>query len=58
MEAALRNLVRDRAENRCEYCRLPQELAPFPAFHIEHIRARKHDGKTGVRLKVGGRLFR
>jgi len=46
MESALKELVRSRAADRCEYCRLDQRLAPFPVFHIEHIRARKHGGKT------------
>jgi hypothetical protein len=46
MDAATKDLVRRRAENRCEYCRLAQEHAPFPTFHIEHIRARKHGGET------------
>jgi 5-methylcytosine-specific restriction endonuclease McrA len=45
MDAATRQLVRDRANHRCEYCRLPQEAAPFFTFHIEHIRARKHGGR-------------
>jgi hypothetical protein len=44
MELAIRELVRVRAGHRCEYCGLPQEAAPFFAFHIEHIRARQHGG--------------
>ncbi len=44
MDAAIRELVRQRAANRCEYCRLPQSAAPFFTFHIEHIRARQHKG--------------
>jgi hypothetical protein len=46
MDAALRAQVRERAANVCEYCHLPQVFAPFPIFHIEHIRARKHGGAT------------
>lgn len=46
MDAAQREQVRRRASDRCEYCRLEQKHAPFPTFHIEHIRARKHGGKT------------
>jgi hypothetical protein len=41
MDAAVRKLVRERAEDRCEYCRLPQggyELT----FHVEHIIASQH----------------
>ena len=44
MEAEVRSLVRERAQNRCEYCRLPQSAAPFFAFHVEHIRAKQHGG--------------
>ena len=42
LDAATRRLVRQRAGNRCEYCRLPQSKAPFLTFHIEHIEARQH----------------
>lgn len=44
MSPQLRLLVRDRADNRCEYCRLRQEHLPFVTFQIEHIRARQHGG--------------
>jgi len=43
MDAATRGLVRARAANRCEYCRIHEDDEPF-AFHLEHIFARKHDG--------------
>lgn len=46
MDATTRREVRRRASNRCEYCRLRQELAPFPVFHIEHIVAKKHGGSN------------
>jgi hypothetical protein len=39
-----RELVRQRAENRCEYCRLRQEHDAFHPFHVEHIIARQHGG--------------
>jgi len=42
MDAERRRLVRDRAQDRCEYCRLPQSAAPFLRFHLEHIRAQQH----------------
>lgn len=45
MDAALDRLVRQRAEGRCEYCRLPQAGSRVP-FEIDHIIARKHGGKT------------
>jgi hypothetical protein len=40
---ALVRAVRERAEERCEYCRLPQSAAPIP-FQIDHIIAAKHGG--------------
>jgi 5-methylcytosine-specific restriction endonuclease McrA len=39
-----RQLVRDRAGNCCEYCRLPQEFSPVAQLQIEHIISRKHGG--------------
>lgn len=44
MDAALRDLVRHRAADRCEYCRLAQQHAPVVRFHIDHILARVHGG--------------
>lgn len=44
MNVAIRELVRRRAEGRCEYCRLPQSAQPFVTFHIEHIIAKQHGG--------------
>ena len=44
MEPAIRELVRKRAGNACEYCRIPQEATPLVSFHIEHIVARQHGG--------------
>jgi 5-methylcytosine-specific restriction endonuclease McrA len=44
MDQRLRKLVRERARDRCEYCRLPQEKEPFFAYHMEHIVARQHGG--------------
>lgn len=42
---ALRRLVEDRAQNRCEYCHLPAKVAFFP-HEIDHIIAEKHGGQT------------
>ncbi len=42
MDAATRQLVRKRADDRCEYCHLPQTAAPFLTFHIEHVQAQQH----------------
>ena len=44
MDARLRELVKQRAAGRCEYCGLRQEQEPL-AFHVEHITARQHEGK-------------
>jgi hypothetical protein len=44
MDPTIRTLVRNRAEGRCEYCRLPQNAAPYYSFHVEHIVARQHQG--------------
>ena len=44
MEAAIRDLVRRRAGNRCEYCGLPQSAVPHAPFHVEHVVARQHGG--------------
>lgn len=41
IEASVRDLVRRRAQGRCEYCRLPQH-AIEATFHIEHILAQQH----------------
>ncbi len=42
MDAQTRRAVRERAANRCEYCRLPQSSAPFLTFHVEHVHAKQH----------------
>jgi hypothetical protein len=44
MDAATKRLVRQRAQERCEYCRLPQTAQPFVTFHVEHIIAKQHGG--------------
>jgi hypothetical protein len=45
MVAARALFVRQRANGRCEYCRLPQEATTVP-FEIDHIVSRKHGGRT------------
>ena len=42
---ALRQQVEERAEGRCEYCRLPETHAYF-RHEIDHIYAEKHGGLT------------
>ncbi len=46
MDRSLRSLVQRRAGGVCEYCRLPQAASLFALFHVEHIVARQHRGKT------------
>jgi HNH endonuclease len=43
MNRSMRAFVRERAEYRCEYCRIHELDRPL-SFHIEHIIARKHRG--------------
>lgn len=47
MDAATRNLVRQRAENRCEYCLLSQDHSEL-THHIEHVIAKQHGGSDEV----------
>lgn len=44
MDQHVREVVARRANHLCEYCRIPQALLPFRAFHVEHIVARQHGG--------------
>ncbi|HUG90267.1 MAG TPA: HNH endonuclease signature motif containing protein [Planctomycetaceae bacterium] len=44
MDATTREIVCRRADDACEYCRIPQEATPLIAFHVEHITARQHGG--------------
>jgi hypothetical protein len=41
----LRDLVRARAGNRCEYCRLPQSVV-LHKHEPDHIIPRQHEGET------------
>lgn len=43
MDAELRDIVRARAGNRCEYCHLPHSAQLMP-FHVEHVIAKQHGG--------------
>jgi hypothetical protein len=44
MDARTRELVRRRAGDACEYCRIPQEATPLIPFHVEHIVSKQHGG--------------
>ncbi|MEX2318076.1 MAG: HNH endonuclease signature motif containing protein [Pirellulales bacterium] len=43
MDARTRQIVRQRAGGRCEYCLLPEAADEWP-FHVDHIIARVHGG--------------
>ena len=45
MTPALRDQVRRRARDCCEYCRTPQSATNLP-HEADHVRALKHDGPT------------
>jgi hypothetical protein len=45
MTPALREQVRRRAGDCCEYCRMPQSATVLP-HEADHIRAIKHNGPT------------
>jgi hypothetical protein len=41
MDEVTRDLVRRRADDKCEYCLLPQEASVL-TFHVDHIIAKQH----------------
>lgn len=45
MDEHLRRQVRERAAERCEYCRTPQTASLLP-FQVDHIIAQVHHGLT------------
>jgi hypothetical protein len=45
MDERLRREVRERAGDRCEYCRIPQSADQLP-FQVDHIIAEVHRGET------------
>ena len=47
MNRELTREVRERAEERGEYCLIPQFAFPMP-FQIDHIIAGQHHGETGL----------
>ena len=47
MDTSVQDLVRRRADNRCEYCLLRQEHSEL-THHIEHIVAKQHGGRDDV----------
>ena len=53
--AAMRRLVLERAEGRCEYCRVPQLFSSY-RYEVDHIIAEKHGGKNDCRQSCS-RMF-
>lgn len=47
MNIRLREQVRQRAHDRCEYCQLSQSSTVLP-HEVDHIRAQKHGGPTSL----------
>jgi hypothetical protein len=47
MDAGTRRWVRERAGDRCEYCRLHQRNSEL-VHHIEHVVARQHGGTDDI----------
>jgi len=47
MDAETRRLVRERAAERCEYCRLHQSHSEL-IHHVEHVIARQHGGSDDL----------
>jgi hypothetical protein len=45
MNELLERRVRERAERRCEYCRIPAFVSEF-TFPLDHIVAQQHGGET------------
>jgi 5-methylcytosine-specific restriction endonuclease McrA len=44
VKPAVRQFVRDRAENRCEYCRIQQNDRLVVQYQVEHVMPRQHGG--------------
>jgi len=45
MPPSLRRLVIERADGRCEYCLIHQDVSPY-THEVDHLIARKHGGQT------------
>jgi len=45
MDASITRQVRERANNCCEYCRMPQ-ASHVRTFAVDHVIARQHQGET------------
>jgi hypothetical protein len=43
VDTSTRELVWNRAQDRCEYCLIHQDDEPFYRFHVEHVIAKQHE---------------
>jgi 5-methylcytosine-specific restriction endonuclease McrA len=48
MSSNFRQLVRERAGRRCEYCRFQEDHLPLWPFHLDHIVAKQHGGSDDL----------
>jgi HNH endonuclease len=48
MDLSLGEEVRRRANDACEYCRMPQAYYPTVPFPVDHVIARQHGGPTAL----------
>ena len=48
MDATVKRQVRERAGDRCEYCRLHQRHEEDRRFHVEHVVALRHRGQDDL----------
>ncbi|HCN30660.1 MAG TPA: HNH endonuclease [Verrucomicrobiales bacterium] len=45
LPAPVKTAVRERAADRCEYCRMRHRWEPLNVYHVEHVVARQHRGE-------------
>ncbi len=48
MNEAARQVVRARANARCEYCQFREEHLPLWPFHLDHVVASQHGGDDSL----------
>ena len=48
MDQTTRDLVQQRAGNRCEYCGVHQDDSPLGRLNVEHILPKKHGGTNAL----------
>lgn len=48
MNESIKNIVRTRAGDRCEYCRLHQKDSPLARLHVDHVIPKKHGGSDDL----------